>query len=641
MADYIIGTAGHVDHGKSTLIKALTGIDPDRLPEEKERGLTLDLGFAHIVLPSGTRCGIVDVPGHERYLKNMLAGVGGMDFALLVVDAGEGIKEQTREHMEIMQILQVKDGLTIITKIDRVEPDTVDEVEKQLVGFLKDTFLYDSPILRVSSTTGEGIKSLIYTIDQRIARVEPRPVEASFRMPIDRVFNKPGFGTIVTGSVYQGKISEGDRVMVLPDGFGMKVRGLQAYGEEVETVKAGERAAINLPGLDPAKTQRGDQVVLPETARATGRVDVSLTILKSSPQPLSNRSEVSFHTGSAHVFAKVILLDRDELKPGEKTFAQVVFQESLTVFPGDRFIIRAPSAIYTYGGGLILEPYPTKHRRYDKGDLELLALKEEGKPDLLLERMMSREPYQLFARDSIGGVISLPPGEINDLVKRMVTEGKLIPLAGGNIAPAEVMEVVTDGITSFLGELEEQDPGRLGSKIEELKLNLPKMEEGLFREVLIYLKEKKVIREKQGLYTTYGYNPKMEGEHEVCRRQILARLNSADFTPPDISELAEELKFEKSIMDETVEFMKFNKELIPITDKICFTVDQISSAKKIVGKHILKNRGITPSDARQLLNTTRKYIIPLLEYFDKTYFTRRNGNIRTLYRTNVLLEEDI
>lgn len=637
MKHFIIGTAGHVDHGKSALIKALTGIDPDRLPEEKERGLTLDLGFANIRLPSGIECGIVDVPGHERYLKNMLAGVGGYDFALLVVDAGEGVMAQTREHLEIMQLLDIKDGMTVITKIDRVESDLVDIVEEELMELLSDTFLHDSPVARVSTLTGEGIQSLIYLMDQRISRLEQRSINDSFRLPIDRVFTKAGFGTIITGTILQGNIGTGDKILLLPSGTISKVRQIQVHNEMVNKAYAGQRAALNIAWVDATMLFRGDQAVAPGSARATGRMDAVVNILKSSPHPLENRSEVRLYTGTSEVYAKAILLDRDILNQGEECFAQIVFEESISVFPDDRFILRSPSALFTFGGGVVLEPYPLKHRRFDKKIIELLEIQKKGDPVAMLEKIIDQEPYNLHSIDSIAGILSLSLGETQLLIDSMKKDNKLHELVGGRYILTGILEKLEMELLNTIRNFEESRTNFLGTKLDEIRMNLPKMEDRLFRELMINLKNKDQITENNSLISTPSFSPVLDEEHQKCLRQLRQEFEKKKFTPPTESEIAKKFDFSPKVVSKVVEYMLFKGEMVRINDSILFLDKHLTEARKKVGRFIVENEGITPSDARTVLDTTRKFVIPLLEYFDRTYFTTRKDDKRIFMRKNILL----
>lgn len=637
MKHFIIGTAGHVDHGKSTLIKALTGIDPDRLPEEKERGLTLDLGFAHMKLPSGIECGIVDVPGHERYLKNMLAGVGGYDFALLVVDAGEGVMAQTREHLEIMQLLDIKDGMVVITKIDRVEPEMVDIVEEDLMELLADTFLHDSPIARVSTLTGEGLKSLIYLMDQRISRLEPRSVNDSLRLPIDRVFTKAGFGTIVTGTVLQGKVETGDKIQLQPSGVMSKVRQIQVNNEPTDKAYAGQRAALNLAWVDTTNLFRGDQAVAPGSVRATGRMDAVVNVLKSSPHPLENRSEVRLYVGTTEVYAKIVLLDRDTLDRGEECFAQIVFEESITVFPGDRFIIRAPSAIFTFGGGFVLEPYPLKHRRFDKKIIEFLEIKKKGDPVAVLEKIMNQEPYLLHSIDSIAGMLSLSPGDVQVLIDSMKKDNRLHELVGGRYILVSILDNLEMKLLEILNNFEESRTNYLGTKLDEIRMNLPKMEDRLFRELMIHLKNRNQITENNSLLSTPSFSPVLDEEHQKCLRALRQEFDKKKFTPPSENELVKTTGYSPKVVSKVVEYLLFKGEIIRINDNILFMENHLLEARKKIGQFIIKNGGITPSDARVVLDSTRKYVIPLLEYFDRIYYTTRKDDKRILLRKNILM----
>lgn len=638
--NYIIGTAGHVGHGKSSLIKAMTGIDPDRLPREKTSGLTPDLGFAHVNLPSGIECGIIDVPGHEKYIKNMLTGVGGYDFALLVVDAGEGIKEQTREHLEIMNLLEIKDGITVITKIDRVDKETVDRVESELIDLLKDSFLYDSPIVRFSAATGEGLDTLLYSIDQRIVRLEPRPVKTSFRLPIDRVFLMPEVGVVVTGTVYRGQIRENRKVQILPDDLKAKVRQIQVHDTRVKKAYAGQRVAFNIAGVNSTEVQRGDWIITPGRARATGRMDVSITLLKSAPHPLKNSSEVMLYTGTAEIFTRVYLLDRDVLEPGEKTYAQLSFQESEAVFAQDKFVIREPSAMFTWGGGTIIEPYPGKHRRFDRRVIELLKVKESGDPSILLDEVMQNEPYLLHSEESIAGITSLVPDEMIDFLRKMEESGKIILLSDEKYLHSKLLEKFENQISGILERIEEMEPYRLGTKYEEIRKNMPEMEDRMLREIMIDMKNKKMIKEKDGLLISFDYTPRLTGRHEECHQEILRIYKSPDFTPPMREELKSSLEYERETTDSVLDYMIFTGELISLSDKILFLKENIDRAKKIIGNYIIKNNEITPGEARNLLKSTRKYIIPMLEYFDRIYFTKRKKNKRILFRTNVYVERE-
>ena len=361
MKQVILGTAGHIDHGKTSLIKALTGIDTDRLKEEKLRGITIELGFAHMDMPGGERLGIVDVPGHEKFVKHMVAGATGIDLVALVIAADEGIMPQTREHMEICELLRVKKGLVVLTKTDLVDdPDWLEMVREDIVEFLKGTFLEGCEIIAVSAVTGEGLAELKKSLARLFAEVEPKSSEGPFRLPVDRVFTMRGFGTVITGTSISGRLQIGDPVVIYPNGLKSKVRGIQVHGNDVQEVLPGQRTAVNLQGMERALIQRGDVLASAGALGPSHMIDIQLDLLQSAPRPLKHRAKIRFHTGTAEHLATIILLDREELKPGEKTFAQVRLDQPTAVLRGDRFVLRSYSPVQTIGGGRSPSPASPK-----------------------------------------------------------------------------------------------------------------------------------------------------------------------------------------------------------------------------------------------------------------------------------------
>ncbi|MDY0042996.1 MAG: selenocysteine-specific translation elongation factor, partial [Desulforhabdus sp.] len=367
MKQVILGTAGHIDHGKTSLIRALTGIDTDRLKEEKLRGITIELGFAYADLPNGERLGIVDVPGHERFVRHMVAGATGIDLVALIVAADEGVMPQTREHMEICQLLRVKKGLVALTKIDLVEdPEWIDMVKEDVAEFLMGTFLENAPIVPVSAATGEGLDQFREELSRLVSEVEPRGSDGPFRLSVDRVFSMRGFGTVVTGTSISGRLRVGEPVVVYPSGHKAKVRGVQVHNDEVQEILPGQRTAINLQSTERALIQRGNVVATPGALVPSHLLDVHLELLSSSPRALKNRAKIRFHTGTAEHLATIVLLDNEELKPGEKAFAQIRLDEPIAVLRADRYVVRSYSPVMTIGGGTILHPMPHKHKGHGK-----------------------------------------------------------------------------------------------------------------------------------------------------------------------------------------------------------------------------------------------------------------------------------
>ncbi len=378
MKHVILGTAGHIDHGKTALVKALTGVDTDRLKEEKERGITIELGFTFLDLPSGIRLGIIDVPGHEKFVKHMVAGVWGIDLVALIIASDEGVMPQTREHLDICRLLRVKKGLVILTKIDLVDRELLELVKEEVTEVIKDTFLKEAPILPVSSLTGEGIPELLSTLDRLSLEVEERPSDGLFRLPIDRVFIMKGFGTVVTGTMVSGSLALGETITILPSGQEGKVRNLQVYNNPVERAFAGQRTAVNLQGIEASAIERGDVLTHPQTFIPTQVLDVFLEYLPHSPRPLKNRTKLRFHIGTVLTTSTIFLLDREELNPGEEGYAQIRLDRPLVAVPQDRFVIRGSGTIQTQGGGVVLDTHPKKHKRFTQSVIEELTLYKNG-----------------------------------------------------------------------------------------------------------------------------------------------------------------------------------------------------------------------------------------------------------------------
>ena len=381
MKRVVLGTAGHIDHGKTTLIKALTGVDCDRLKEEKERGITIELGFTSMALPSGSEISIVDVPGHEKFVHHMVAGATGLDLVALVIAADEGIMPQTREHLDICKLLRVKKGLVALTKIDLVEKDWLDLVKEEVHDFVKGTFLEGAAIVPLSSTTGEGLPAFLAEVDRLAQEVEERSPEGLFRLPIDRVFTIKGFGTVVTGTIISGTASIGDTLEVLPGGLEAKVRGIQAHGNSVESATAGLRAGINLQGLETGDIDRGNVLVLSQTLKPTAVLDVVFQLLPSAPRPLKHRTRIRLHLGTAEVLGRVIPLAREEVKPGGEAFMQIRLEKPIVALPGDHFVIRSYSPLLTIGGGEVLDAFPSRHKRLSQQVKEEMEILEKGSDD--------------------------------------------------------------------------------------------------------------------------------------------------------------------------------------------------------------------------------------------------------------------
>lgn len=610
MKNITIGTAGHVDHGKTTLIKALTGIDTDRLKEEKERGMTIDLGFASLDLPNGAHAGIVDVPGHERFIKNMLAGAGGVDLALLVIAADESVMPQTVEHLEILQLLEVKRGVIALTKADLVDADWIEAVEEDVRKALEGTFLADAPIIPVSSTTGQGLPELLAAIQDASEGVEARDSSGPFRLPIDRVFTLTGFGTVVTGTLVAGTVKVGDAVEVLPKGLKSRVRQIQIHGRKVESASAGSRVAMNLAGLEVSDLERGDVCATPETLKASSLLDLRLTLLKSA-KPLKNRTRVRLHVGTAELLGRLTLLDRDDLKPGDQAYAQFRSETPAAAARNDRFVIRSYSPMTTIGGGVIIEPNARRHRRFDASTISALTTSSKGSPEELLEQELKQSPTGKTSAS-------------HELVESLKQQGKIIELPGGRAMHSSVLAHHADKIRSTLQFFHEKNPLKLGMPKEELRNTAGKAFDAKgFASLLEYIAQAGEISTSDTLVSLAGREVSLKPEQQSAADRMLEALQKAGLNVPSPDELGP-----REILDLLVQ----RGEVIRVTQDLYFHHETIERAERTVREYIGKNGKITVSEFRDATGSTRKYALPILEYFDSKKVTRRLGDERVLVK---------
>jgi len=422
MKQIILGTAGHIDHGKTALIKAVTGIDTDRLKEEKLRGITIELGFASIDLPSGQHLGIVDVPGHEKFIKNMVAGATGIDIVAMVIAADEGVMPQTREHMEICTLLEIKQGLVVLTKTDLVDEEWLELVIEDVNEFTRGTFLEGKPVMPVSSVTGQGIPEFIKALDELSAVTPSRSVKSLFRLPVDRVFSIKGFGTVITGTLISGRVKTGDTVMIYPSGITSKVRGIQIHNQSVNSAEAGMRTAINFQGLEKTSVQRGEVVSSPEALKASYMLDVSVHFLKSNKKPVKNRTLIRFHTGTSEIPGHVVLLDKDEIIPGETTVAQIRLDSPVAVVSDDKFVIRSYSPVRTIGGGQILNPLPQKHKRFKKSISEGLKTLITQPPEEITAYHVDNSGYKGISFSDLKIMTNIPEKQLDNALQKLLSE---------------------------------------------------------------------------------------------------------------------------------------------------------------------------------------------------------------------------
>ena len=627
---YTIGTAGHVDHGKSTLIEALTGIDPDRLREEKERGMTIDLGFAWMTLPSGREISIVDVPGHERFIKNMLAGVGGIDAALLVVAADEGIMPQTREHLAILNLLGISRGVVALTKKDLVDQEWLDLVREEIGETLKGTTLEGAAVISVSALARDGLDDLRRELDRLLEATPPKRDFGRPRLPVDRVFSLGGFGTIVTGTLLDGSIRVGQELEVLPRGLKTRARGLQSHKARVEVAPPGRRVAINLGGLSTEDLRRGDVVTVPGALRATMAIDVRLRLLPDAPKPLANATLVGFHTGTAEAAGKVTLLDRDTLEPGQEAWAQIRLQQPLAVAKNDLFIIRQLSPGVTLGGGQIVDPNPARrHRRRQASVLAALELLARGTPEeIVLQTVELKEPAEPAAIVSASG---LDAAAATAALDSLLASEQVIRL-GPAVMSASGWRGLEERCLDQLTQYHRQYPLRAGMPREELKsrLGLPSR---LFNDALARLVATRRVAEQGASVRLAQHQIRLTPAQADLAGRLLARLAASPLAPPAIPELRQELAAGNGgapLDDDLLAALELQGKLVRVSEDLAFTSEAYQRMVGQIVDHLQRHGKITVAEVRDLFGTSRRFVLALMEHLDRERITRRIGDERVL-----------
>ena len=630
MKRIILGTAGHIDHGKTSLIKALTGIDTDRLKEEKERGITIELGFANLSLPSGQLVGIIDVPGHERFVKNMVAGAATVDLVALVVAADEGIMPQTREHMEICRLLRVKKGLVAVTKTDMVEQDWLELVVEDIRDFLRGTFLESAPIIPVSSASGDGLDDFTTALDILCKEVEEKSNAGAYRLPVDRVFSMRGFGTVVTGTSISGSIQVGDNVSIFPQGGTARIRGLQVHGKTVEKAEAGSRTAINLQGLEKNDIKRGNVIASENSLTPTYMVDIELHLLKSA-RPLKSRAKVRFHTGTAEILGNIVLLDREELKPGETVFAQVRLEEQITVLPKDQYVIRSYSPVHTIGGGEILTAAPPKHKRFHPEILEWLTILRDGSDEDRISSMILASGAKGINKAELGRVVNLTSRRFEQILSHLQSGKKIVCFDKENTmyTHADVFNTLTTRTIEQLQKYHSQFPLRTGIKKDELRSKIAhRLDVKLFNVMLKELQDRNKISGDGDLIRLASHNITLKEDEEKARKKLEKIYLQAALQPPYFRDVKHGLSPQQS---KEVLALLFNENiLVKAKEDLYFHKSVIEDLKEKLISFLNKNGEITTQDFKQLTGVSRKYMIPLFEYFDGLQITMRVGDKRVL-----------
>jgi selenocysteine-specific elongation factor len=629
MKSVIVGTAGHIDHGKTALVKALTGIDADRLEEEKRRGITIDIGFAHCELPapdgSRIRVGFVDVPGHERFVRNMLAGVGGIDLVLLVIAADEGIKPQTREHFDICRLLAIRRGITVLTKSDAVDAETLEVVRLEVEDYVRGSFLdaAQSPAIAVSSLTGAGLDELKSALARTASEVTAKDSAALARLPIDRVFTMKGFGTVVTGTLVAGTIRKEEELELFPAGKRMRVRGVQVHGSPAEAAVAGQRTALNLAGVSTEELARGMTLATADTFRSTSRVDALLSLLPSA-KLLKDGARVHFHAYTSETIAETRLYGTKQLKPGDEAYAQLRFAEPVLLLPGDRFIVRQFSPVLTIGGGVVLDASPATRKQRAEDAIAFLKTMRDGSPEQVLAARVTRAGAMGLPLESI-------PGEMNirrEDATKLATKAGLVRCDSVLVAPAAFAEAKTDALQA-LKNFHDANPLVAGMSKEELRDRVNLGPE-VFYGVLGKLTEEKKLEVSGELVHLHGRGVVMKDEEAESKKIIEQAFASAALKVPSLREVLAGLKVDKIRAQKIVTLLLRDKVLIKISEELVFHQSALMDLRHKIAALKTSTPKIDVARFKEMTGVSRKYAIPLLEYLDRERVTRRVGDERLI-----------
>jgi selenocysteine-specific elongation factor len=630
MKHVVAGTAGHIDHGKTALVKALTGIDTDRLPEEKARGITIDLGFAYLEEPDGLTIEIVDVPGHERFVKNMLAGVGGIDLAILVIAADEGVMPQTREHLAICQLLRIKSGLVAITKADLAEKEWLELVVDDVRELLRTTFLAGCPIVPVSSKTGEGLVELRKALSALARQVVPKATDQMARLPVDRVFTVKGFGTVVTGTLTAGSLAVDERVEVYPKKLQAKVRGLQVHGRPVESARAGQRTAVNLQGVERASVERGDVIGLPGTLVPTVVMDATFELLQDAPRPLKSRDRVRVHVGTSEVMARALLLEGQELEPGSQGYVRFRLEAPLVALPGDRYVVRSYSPIITIGGGTVLDIGAPRFRRRTSDLVGHLKLLERGAPhEVVEEHLLLAGPSGLRAGDLVART-PFGPERLKPLLEQLQKAGRIIAVDRDRFVHARAQADLRGRILQVLDGFHAQNPLRSGISREELRVRAAGIEERSFGQGLAGLEAEGAVKVERDKVRLASHEVRLSPEQRRVVERVEAEFRSAAAAPPSPEEALARAGVKGAEDHELFQFLIEDRRLVRVRESLFFHAEALREIEAKLVAYLREKKEIAPADAKDLLGVSRKYAIPLLEYFDGQRLTVRVGDRRVL-----------
>ncbi|WP_448875098.1 selenocysteine-specific translation elongation factor [Desulfobulbus propionicus] len=641
MREIILGTAGHVDHGKTSLIRALTGIDTDRLKEEKERGITIELGFAHLDLPCGHRLGIVDVPGHEKFIRNMVAGAAGMDLVAFVIAADEGIMPQTVEHFEICKLLGVRDGLIVLTKKDMVDQEWLDMVTEEIRDFFTGSFLENAPIVPVNSISGDGVDGIIRLLDAKVAAINFHEEYGPFRMAVDRVFTMKGFGTVITGTSLSGRIETGAELMFYPGGLTAKIRGIQVHGKEVGVVEAGHRTAINLQGIEKEEINRGDMAAAPGSLVTSFLLDTRLHYLDSVTKELKNRTQVRVHVGTREIVGRVVLLETETLAPGSTTHVQLSLQEPVAVWPGDHFVIRSYSPITTIGGGVILNSAPKKRKRSLERDRAInrdyFNTLEAAETEQRLRLLAEESGFNGITADQMAARSGIFGKRLKKHLQRPISAGELLVIDSDSqrMLASSVAEGLNRQILAILARFHRDNPLKTGIAKEQLRSQLrPAVDQRVLQVLLANLTRKGQIEQSGAEVKLSGHEVKLQINEQEMEQKIAAVYREAGLAPPILKEVLAAFEgVEEKQIRQVLDLLLNKGELIKISEVLFFHAPAIQELREKVVAYIRREGEIDAQRFKDLTGLTRKFSIPLLEYFDKIKLTIRVDDKRVLRKS--------
>lgn len=636
MQNVIVGTSGHVDHGKTCLIKALSGIDTDRLREEQKRGITIELGFANLPNDEGLHIGIIDVPGHEKFVKNMLAGIGGIDLVLLVIALDEGIMPQTVEHFEILKMLHIRQGIIVFTKADLVDDDWAELVEEDVSAMVEGSFLEHADRIRVSSYTGQNIPELKKMILDKVRSVGIRRSEPElFRLPIDRVFTMEGFGTVVTGTLLEGSCRAGEEIMVYPEERLIKIRGIQSHGEKEEAAYAGQRTAINLAGVKKEELSRGQVLAAPGTLTDSNFLDVKLTLFNTTERQLKNGDRIHFNYGSAQTIAKAVLLDQENIGAGESAYVQLRFDESLAVKRGDRFIIRFYSPVETFGGGIILDACPGKHKRHQEELISALKIRETGTDEEILELVLKEESIGFPSSHHLAAKLNWTDSETEKLLEKLKKQKKALSLNDGNYFHKSFWERVTGKTRELLEVFHRENPIASGMEKEEIKSRLmdafyltdPKKGDVLLNELL----KRGIITAAGSAVALSGFEAQYSDAHSGMRETMLAAYLAAGFEAPSTDDMISQFNDKKQAKQVLNDLFK-DGTLVKLNPGAYLHKTHFDKAMALLRTHYETHSTMSLAEFRDMLGTSRKYVLLILDYLDQQKITKLQGDVRVLLK---------